>query len=80
VSRQFIAAIAVAIALGQASSAIAGGPFGTISVEGWKGGGFTNDSGAFSYCAAVKEFASGDTLVLIERPDHTWGLGLSNNS
>lgn len=67
--------IAMAIALGGASSAIAGGPFGSIPIDGWKGGGFTNDAtGAFAHCGALKEFPRGYQLILLERADHAWGL------
>jgi S1-C subfamily serine protease len=80
--RKSAVAIAIVAAIGfcGASSAIAGGPFGTIPIEGWTGGGFTDDSGAFSHCAAVKAFPNGYALILIEKADRTWVLALSNDA
>ena len=54
------AAIGVAVASLLASSAFAGGPYGSISAGNWKGGAYTNDkTGAFSHCGASSGYANG---------------------
>ena len=46
------------------SIAFAAGPFGTIHVETWRGGAFTNDNtAAFDYCAVKSDFTNGITLI-----------------
>jgi S1-C subfamily serine protease len=77
----FCGATCCTIPFGIATPVSAGGPFGSISIEGWKGGGFTNDAtGVFAHCAVVKAFPRGYEVILLERADHAWGLGLSNSA
>ena len=77
--RNFV--IATAIALSGASSAVAGGPFGNIHVEDWKGGAFTDDStGAFLFCAAIRDFSNGYGVILGQNNSQIWILGFTNNS
>jgi len=61
--RAFVAACLLQAAI--ISSALAAGPFGSIKVGAWSGGGFTDDStGAFSHCSASTGYASGMGLII----------------
>jgi S1-C subfamily serine protease len=62
-----------------ASSAFAGGPFGSIHVGNWSGGAYTNDqTGAFSHCSAATTYGSGITLVVGQFPAGNWLLGFGS--
>jgi S1-C subfamily serine protease len=75
--KKFIAGCLIQAAI--ISHAFAAGPYGSINVGGWKGGGFTDDStGAFSHCAATTSYASGVILVIGLNSANSWLLGFAN--
>ena len=58
------------------SNAQARGPYGSISVGNWKGGAYTNDqTGAFSHCSAIAQYASGVFFVVMIDGNGGWSLG-----
>jgi S1-C subfamily serine protease len=58
------------------SNAQARGPYGSISVGNWKGGGYTDDqTGAFSHCSAAAQYASGIFVVVMIDGNGGWSLG-----
>jgi S1-C subfamily serine protease len=62
-----------------ATSARAGGPFGSIHVGNWIGGAFSDDaSGAFSHCAATATYANGIILVVGQNASNTWLLSFAS--
>jgi hypothetical protein len=62
-----------------ASSALAGGPFGSIHVGNWSGGAFSNDqTGAFSHCSAATGYANGVTLLVGQNAAGNWLLGFGS--
>ena len=75
--RAFVAACLLQAAI--ISSALAAGPFGSIKVGAWSGGGFTDDStGAFSHCSASTGYASGMGLIIGQNAGNSWLLGFVN--
>jgi S1-C subfamily serine protease len=61
------------------SNSFAAGPLGSIHIENWKGGAYTNDStGAFSHCAAGKDFNNGVGIILSENAQHGWVFALTS--
>ena len=72
-------AFAVGILLGAilfGSNAQAGGPYGSISVGNWKGGGYTDDqTGSFTHCSAVAQYTSGIFVVVMIDGNGGWSLG-----
>ena len=75
------AAIGVAVASLLASSAFAGGPYGSISAGNWKGGAYTNDkTGAFSHCGASSGYANGVILLVTQNVGGFWSLGFGSQA
>ncbi|WP_315725226.1 MULTISPECIES: hypothetical protein [unclassified Bradyrhizobium] len=59
----------------QNASAQAKGPFGTVSVAGWSGGAYTDDStGKFSSCIASASYKSGINFGVLALPTYHWAL------
>jgi hypothetical protein len=59
--------------------AFAAGPFGSIHVGNWNGGGFTNDqTGAFSHCSAATSYANGVNLLVGQNALGNWILGFGS--
>ena len=68
-------------ALTLCSSALAKGPFGSVSVGNWKGGAFTDDaSGQFTGCSAGATYLSGIYFMVSIAPDGGWSLGFVHQS
>lgn len=64
-----------------AGAANAAGPFGTVNVDNWIGGAFSNDqTGAFSHCAATTPYANGVILVVSQNSAGTWSLAFASPS
>jgi len=62
-----------------ASAAFAGGPFGSIHVGEWRGGVYTNDeTGAFTFCAATTNYATGITMTIARNATDAWLFLLTN--
>ena len=65
------AALFVATAPAQAR-----GPYGSINVAGWSGGGYTNDSnGQFNGCIVSASYKSGITVIIMVSKTYTWNIG-----
>jgi S1-C subfamily serine protease len=62
------------------SMAHAAGPFGTIHVGAWNGGAYTDNTGAFSHCAAGSEYASGVSLIVSQTASNSWLLGFGSTA
>ncbi|NPU69183.1 hypothetical protein HL667_29550 [Bradyrhizobium sp. 83012] len=59
----------------QNAPAQAKGPFGTVSVAGWSGGAYTDDStGKFSSCIASASYKSGINFGVLALPTYHWAL------
>jgi hypothetical protein len=62
-----------------ASQALAAGPFGSVVVGNWKGGGYTDDrTGVFSHCAAGTAYQSGIYFMVGIKADNSWTLGFAH--
>jgi S1-C subfamily serine protease len=61
------------------TNAFAAGPFGSIHVGNWSGGGYTDDkTGAFSHCSAGTTYASGVNLLVGQNAAGNWLLALAH--
>ena len=61
-----------------AAPASVSGPYGSIRVEGWVGGAYTDTaSGAFSYCAVTAQYPGGAGLSVGLQVNGTWWLGVN---
>ena len=70
--------IAFAIAL---AGAHARGPYGSLSIGNWKGGAYTSDqTGAFSHCAAGAPYQSGIYFIVSIDDNLGWTLGFVHQS
>jgi S1-C subfamily serine protease len=74
--RRCLAMCAVLAAM--TAGAHAGGPFGNIHVGNWTGGAFSDESGAFSHCAATATYANGIILVVGQNTNNTWLLSFAS--
>lgn len=73
--------VIAAFAIVSASSALAGGPYGSIHVGAWKGGAYTSKkTGAFSHCAAGASYRNGVYLVVSKDDAGIWSLGFSKSA
>ncbi|MGJ5179140.1 hypothetical protein ACQR16_13765 [Bradyrhizobium oligotrophicum] len=55
------------------------GPYGSISVAGWSGGAYTDDStGKFSSCIASASYKSGINFGVLALPTYNWALAFIN--
>jgi hypothetical protein len=62
-------------------SAHAKGPYGSIKVGNWSGGGFTNDStGAFTGCIASAPYKSGITMLVMVGAKVDWRLAFTHRN
>src|SRR5258708_35797887 len=60
------------------SNADARGPYGSISIGNWQGGGYNNDqTGSFSHCAAGDRYASGVDFIVTIGGNGGGGPGLA---
>lgn len=75
---EFVLAFLVQFAI--ASMANAAGPYGNIHVGQWKGGAFTDDTGAFSHCGATSIYDNGVILVVGLNSHNSWLLGFASPS
>src|SRR4051812_9530296 len=66
--------ISVAAACLFATSADAGGPYGSIRVGFWKGGAYTDATGQFAYCGADAHYRSGVMFTVAMGASGNWGL------
>jgi hypothetical protein len=58
---------------------MAGGPYGSIVVGGWKGGAYTHDrTGKFTHCAAGASYRSGIYFMVVMTATGGWRLGFSH--
>lgn len=60
------------------SVANAAGPFGSIHLGAWNGGAYTDDTGAFSHCAAGSQYGNGVSLVVSQTAGNSWLLGFGS--
>jgi S1-C subfamily serine protease len=73
--------IAAMIGIAVAEPSKAAGPFGSIHVGNWSGGGYTDDkSGVFSHCAASTGYSNGTALTLGQNVGGAWLMGFGNNA
>ncbi|XUM24536.1 hypothetical protein ACRAVF_16045 [Bradyrhizobium oligotrophicum S58] len=60
---------------GSNDPAHAKGPYGSVSVAGWSGGAYTDDStGKFSSCIASASYKSGINFGVLALPTYNWAL------
>jgi hypothetical protein len=72
---------AMLLTLGLAFPADARGPYGSITVAGWSGGAYTNDStGEFSNCIASAPYKSGITFGVLVTKTLNWALAFTHRS
>ncbi|WFU81154.1 trypsin-like peptidase domain-containing protein [Bradyrhizobium sp. CIAT3101] len=72
-------AVAALLQMCLSGSADAKGPFGSVNVGNWIGGAFSSDeTGAFSHCAATAPYASGVILVVSQNAAGTWSLAFAS--
>jgi hypothetical protein len=63
------------------SSAFARGPYGSIKVGNWTGGGYTNDTtGQFNGCTAGATYLDGTYFMVSVSAADSWSLGFANPS
>jgi S1-C subfamily serine protease len=75
------AVVAAACVLLSVTFSQARGPYGSISVGNWQGGGYTDDkSGAFTHCAAGASYQSGIYFLVLVGASGNWRLGFSHQS
>ena len=80
--RKVVCAALVAACLGVVgSSALARGPYGSIKVGNWTGGGYTNDAtGQFNGCTAGATYLDGTYFMVSVSAAGSWSLGFANPS
>jgi len=77
--RKIVFAALIAASLGIVPSADARGPYGSIKVGNWTGGGFTNDStGQFNGCIAGATYQDGTYFMVSVSAAGSWSLGFTN--
>lgn len=75
--KSFVAASLFQVVI--AGAAHAAGPFGSVSTGNWIGGAFSSDeTGAFSHCAATAPYANGVSLVVGQNAAGSWLLSLAS--
>jgi S1-C subfamily serine protease len=72
---------ALALAVLNVMPAHAAGPFGSIKVENWKGGAYTNDkTSAFSHCGAGAAYLNGVSVNISRNVADQWVIGFGSTS
>src|ERR1700747_2145581 len=67
------------LTLGVLTQAQARGPYGSIKVAGWSGGGYTDDNtGQFSNCIASANYKSGINFGVLVSHTFNWVLAFSH--
>lgn len=73
--------LAILVLLLAGSTASARGPYGSLAVAGWSGGGFTDDStGEFSNCIASASYKSGIIFGVLVSNTYNWVLAFTHPS
>lgn len=76
-----IIAAASATFLLAVAPAVARGPYGSINVAGWSGGGYTSDTnGQFNGCIVSASYKSGITVVIMVSRTFAWHIGFSKDT
>jgi S1-C subfamily serine protease len=74
-----VAIVALWVAMFAGSNAEAGGPYGSINIGNWKGGAYTDQTGAFTHCAAGSQYASGIYFMVMIDKGGGWSLALAHD-
>ncbi|MGO4716651.1 hypothetical protein [Bradyrhizobium sp. 2TAF24] len=73
--------LVLAAFMSAAMPASAGGPYGSIRVAGWSGGGYTDDNnGQFTGCIVTASYKSGISVVIMVTQNLAWRLGFGNEA
>lgn len=74
-----VAIVALWVAIFAGSNAEAGGPYGSISIGNWKGGAYTDQTGAFTHCAAGSQYTSGIYFMVMIDKGGGWSLAFAHD-
>jgi S1-C subfamily serine protease len=74
-----VAIVALWAAMFAGSNAEAGGPYGSISIGNWKGGAYTDQTGAFTHCAAGSQYTSGIYFMVMIDKGGGWSLAFAHD-
>jgi S1-C subfamily serine protease len=74
-----VAIVALWAAMFAGSNAEAGGPYGSINVGNWKGGAYTDQTGAFTHCAAGSQYTSGIYFMVMIDKGGGWSLAFAHD-
>jgi hypothetical protein len=74
-----VAIVALWVAMFAGSNAEARGPYGSINIGNWKGGAYTDQTGAFTHCAAGSQYASGIYFMVMIDKGGGWSLALAHD-
>jgi S1-C subfamily serine protease len=72
-----IAALLAAMFVG--SNAEAGGPYGSINIGNWKGGAYTDQTGAFTHCSAGSQYTSCVYFMVMIDNSGGWSLAFAHD-